>query len=125
MGSTRTLVLRMCVLAASVCWLLGLHPWVRLAHAEGFTTGCPAEGNANAGCVCWSDDGILKMVCNQPAAEGREPRRESSRDGEVSVSSTSASRPRQAGTCASSLSRLHGESGTWRDCRPRMRETPR
>ena len=96
MGSVRPLTLAMVLLAASVC-TLGLHPWAPPAHAEGFTTGCPAESNASAGCVCWSDDGILKMVCNQPTAEGREPRRKSSRDGEVSMTSTSASRPRQAG----------------------------
>ena len=97
MGLARPLVLRMCVLAASVCMLLGLHPWAPLAHADGFTTGCPGEGNANAGCVCWNDDGTLKMMCNEPAAQGRKSGRESSRDRGVSVTSTSASRPRQAG----------------------------
>jgi hypothetical protein len=96
MGSVRQLVLRICVLTASVCMLLGLHPWAPLAHADGFITGCPGEGDANAGCVCWSDDGVLKMACTPPAVEARDSGRESSRDGELSTTSTSASPPTQA-----------------------------
>ena len=97
MGLARVLTLAMALLVASVC-TLGLHPRGPLARADDFTTGCPAEGNASAGCVCWSDGGVLKMMCNQPAAEGRDTGRESSRDGEGSTTGTSASGPHQAVT---------------------------